>query len=95
MRTIHQSLRLALCAHGLFFSKHPYLATLLGNPLDKANVEELATQYLEQAEKLIPKIPQMEMEIIDCIRSLLVIMAGYFALGKFQEGGKARGTHSS
>ncbi|KAJ3366108.1 hypothetical protein HDU91_001982 [Kappamyces sp. JEL0680] len=95
LKGIHQCLRLALCAHGLFFSTHPYiesnlLSVIPSAPKDKI-LADLVSEYLQQAQKMIPQKPMTEMELIDSVRALMVIVAGYFALGKSKEGSLAKG----
>jgi hypothetical protein len=87
LKFIHLSLRLALCAHGLFYSTHPYLATLLQNEnliTQTSPLFSLVNQYLEHALKSIPQTHNSEIELVDSIRALMVIAMGYFALGEFK-----------
>jgi hypothetical protein len=79
-KSIHHSLRMALCANGVFYSHHPYLLSLL----EKENLDtkaSFAKRFLDQAEKMLPNVFINEMELIDSVRALLMIIDGYVALG--------------
>jgi hypothetical protein len=94
LKLIHQSLRLALCANGLFYSKHPYLAALLRNENfsnQTSPLFSLVGEYLDQALKSIPEKPSSELEIIDSFRALMVIVTVYFSLGDCQSYAAIRG----
>ena len=94
LKFIHQPLRLALCAHGLFYSTHPYLATLLQNETLNdvtSPLFSLVRQYLEHSLKSVPETPSSEIELLDSVRALMVIVNGYFALGELDVCGVVRG----
>jgi hypothetical protein len=80
-KVIHPSLRMALCAHGIFYSNHPYLDSLLRRNEGTAPRTMVVKTYLTQAEKMLPVEPQIEFELIDSIRAMLVIVEGYVSLG--------------
>ena len=92
-RAIHQSLRMALCAHGVFYSKHPYLSTLIQKKGNESRIAFVAS-YLNQAEKMIPKQLQREFDIIDAVRAMLVIVDGYVAIGNREEALRIHGIFS-
>ncbi|KAJ3258071.1 hypothetical protein HK103_004064 [Boothiomyces macroporosus] len=95
-KNVHQSLRMALCSHGVFYSNHPYLLSIIqnhenaislsdskGDPEDGRRI--VVGLYLKQTEKMIPATPSSELELIDCIRALLIAVEGYMAIGKGSE----------
>jgi hypothetical protein len=89
-KAIHPCLRMALCAHGIFYSKHPYLDTLISKD-QSATRHAVVKTYLKQAEKMIPLDPQMEFELIDSIRAMLVIVDGYVAIGSPEDALRVNG----
>lgn len=89
MSMIAPSLKLALCAHGLFYSKHPYLLNMLrmsANHNSPYPIHNLAEQYLEQAISQLPPRPAAEMELVDTVRSCMIISTGYFVIGNNAKG---------
>ncbi|KAJ3276101.1 hypothetical protein HDV01_006271 [Terramyces sp. JEL0728] len=86
-KNVHQSLRMALCSHGVFYSNHPYLLSIIQNHENSITLSEskgdpedgrriVVGLYLKQTEKMIPATPSSELELIDCIRALIIAVEG-------------------
>jgi hypothetical protein len=86
-KSIHPSLRMALCANGLFYSQHANLYSLFDKNAEKPRIDT-AKRFLKQAEAMLPKVYNNELEMIDSIRALMVMTDGYVAIGETEQGGR-------
>ena len=83
---------MALCANGVFYSNHSYFKTFASNSEDVGAAKiAMANKFLDQAEKMLPVEFTNEMELIDSLRSMLMIVDVNVCLGNSQAASVANG----